>query len=154
MRITLAVLVLAAVACGRTDETEMADSAAAAPAAMPAGVNLADLAGTWNAQVRAEGSDSVLVTYTMNATADPSGWTITLPGRDPMPVRVTTDGDSIMTFVGPYESVLRPGVQVTTDGVMRVMDGRLVGTTIARYTGPTVGADSVVRLRSEATRAP
>ena len=44
-----------------------------------------------------------------------------------MPMQVTADGDSIMTATGPYESVLRPGVQVSTAGVLRLVDGKLVG---------------------------
>ena len=68
-----------------------------------------------------------------------------------MPVRVTVSGDSIMTATGPYESVLRKGVQVTTDGVLRKQDGKLVGISTAHYR--TAGADSVVRLRIEMTRA-
>jgi hypothetical protein len=92
----------------------------------------------------------VLVTAEVTAGADASSWTIKLPGRDPMPVRVTVDGDSVMTAAGPYESVLRKGVQVTTDGVLRMQGGKLVGTTVARY--QSAGADSVVRLRTEMTR--
>ena len=136
-------------------EKEPVDSAAAAPApsAAPATLSLADLTGKWTQQVRAENSDSVLVTSEVNATSDPSGWTITLPGRPAMPVRVTVDGDSIMTASGPYESVLRKGVQVTTSSVLRRQDGKLVGMTTARYAGAT-GADSVVRLRTEMTRLP
>lgn len=123
---------------------------AEAPAA-PA-INLADLAGTWNLTTRAEGSDSVLVTGSITATADPAGWMINLPGRPPMPMRVTADGDSLMTAAGPYESVLRPGVQVSTAGVLHLVDGKLTGINIAHYAAS--GADSVVRLAMEATRAP
>jgi len=36
--------------------------------------------------------------------------------------------------------------------VMRMRDGKLVGSLVARYV--TTGADSVTRLRLEATRAP
>jgi hypothetical protein len=118
----------------------------------PASLSLADLAGRWTQRVTAEGSDSVLVTSELNATADASGWTITLPGRPAMPVQVMVDGDSVMTSTGPYESVLRPGVQVTTNGVARLVNGEMVGITIARYT--TTGADSVVRLSSVSTRMP
>jgi len=46
--------------------------------------------------------------------------------------------------------VLRKGVKVTTHSVFRLQDGKLVGTTVARYT--TKGADSVRNLRSEGTR--
>jgi hypothetical protein len=141
------------VACGG-EETPPADSVAAvAPAPAPATISLAELAGKWTQTVRTETSDSVLVTGTINATADTTGWTITLPNRPPMPVRVRVDGDSLMNWSGPYESVLRKGVQVTTESVLRKQpDGKLTGITIARYAG--AGADSVVRLRTEVTRAP
>ena len=142
------------VACAGSEKAP-ADSAAAAPAAAPAPatLSLADLAGKWTQQVRAENSDSVLVTAEVVGTPDPSGWTITLPGRPAMPIRVTADADSIMVATGPYESVLRKGVQVTTSGVLRMQDGKLVGMTTARYAGVT-SADSVVRLRTEMTRTP
>lgn len=123
----------------------------AAPPAAPA-LNLADVAGTWTVRTMAEGSDSSLVTYTLTATATTEGWTITLPGRAAMPVGVTVSGDSVMTTAGPYESALRKGVQVSTNGVFRLVDGKMVGTTIAHYA--TTGADSVVRLRNEGTKNP
>lgn len=142
------------VACARTEKAPSADSPAATPApAAPAALSLADLGGKWTQQVRAETNDSVLVTAEVVATPDASGWTITLPGRPAMPVRVSVDGDSLMTAAGPYESVLRKGVQVSTSSVLRMQNGKLVGTTVARYQGAT-GADSVVRLRTEMTRTP
>lgn len=150
MRYRMLVLVLLAGACAKADETPMADSATAAM--MPASISLVDVAGKWTATATPEMSDSVVVTYEVNASADPAAWTIVLPGRPEMPVRVSTDADSIMIANGPYESVLRKGVTVTTDGVLRLVDGKLVGTTVAHYAG--AGADSVVRLRIEATRAP
>jgi hypothetical protein len=119
----------------------------------PAPISLAEVAGKWTVRTMAENSDSVLVTSEMTATADTSGWMTMIPGRPAMATRVVeVAGDSITTEFGPFESVLRPGVQVTTRSVMRLRDGKLVGTLIARY--PTAGADSVVRLRLEATRAP
>ena len=78
---------------------------------------------------------------------------MTLPNRPPVATRVVlVSGDSIVTENGPYESVLRKGVQVRTRSVMRLRDGKLIGNTVARYT--TSGADSVLRLRTEATRTP
>ena len=144
---------LLVVACGGS-ETPATDTAAtaAAPAAAST-LSLTDLAGTWTQTVRTETSDSVLVTATVIATADTTGWTMMLPGREPQPVRVSVSGDSVMTATGPYESVLRKGVQVTTTGVVRRQpDGKLTGITIARYQG--AGADSVVRLRTELTKTP
>ena len=55
-----------------------------------------------------------------------------------------------MGDAGPYESVLRKGVKVTTHSVFRLQDGKLVGTTVAHYA--IKGADSVRNLRSEGTR--
>jgi len=120
--------------------------------APPAAVNLADFAGTWTSQVMAEGSDSVLVTNTIVATADPAGWTLTLPGRAPMALRISTSGDSVVAEVGPYESVLRPGVQVSTRSAMKLEGGMMVGRTVATYAGG--GADSVRVLRTRGTRNP
>ena len=59
------------------------------------------VAGTWNVTVMSQDSDSVLITYVLNATATTDGWTSMLPGRDPMPVRVVlVDGDSVVTEAG------------------------------------------------------
>ena len=140
-------------ACSRGEEAAKTDSSAAAPAAAPAPatLSLADLTGKWSQETRAETGDSVLVRSEVNATADPAGWTITLPGRPPMPMKVTASGDSLISSTGPYESVLRKGVQVMTESVSRMQDGKLVGITTAHY--KTAGADSVVRLRTTMTRA-
>jgi hypothetical protein len=138
--------------CSKPDAPPAADTTAvAAPA--PAPISLAEVAGKWTVRTMAENSDSVLVTSEMTATADTSGWVTIVPGRPPLPTRVVeVAGDSITTEFGPFESVLRPGVQVTTRTVMRLRDGKLVGSLVARYV--TTGADSVTRLRLEATRAP
>ena len=124
------------------------------PAEVPAApsINLADLAGTWTAQTTAQGGDSVLVQSTITASADPAGWTLTLPGRDPVPMIITVSGDSILTAAGPFESVLRPGVQVSNTGVLRLVNGQLTGPLVAHYV--TSGADSVLNLWVTATRAP
>jgi hypothetical protein len=113
---------------------------------------MAEAAGTWTYVAKSPAGDTTLVTAELTITADPAGWTILLPGRPAMPVRVTVSGDSVLTATGPYESVLRKGVQVTTDGVLRMSNGRLVGTTTAHYT--TTGPDSVRQLVVEATRKP
>jgi hypothetical protein len=134
---------------GAEEETPPADEPAAA---MATPLTFADLAGTWNVQALAETSDSVLTTYTLNATADGSGWTMTFPGRDPIPATVAVDGDSLILDAGPYESVLRPGVQVTVHGVSRLQNGMLMGTFLGRYT--TTGADSVIHGRMHGTRTP
>lgn len=148
MRRLSAVLgLLALAACGPKEEPAV-DTAATAIAAPT--ISLADVAGTWTMHTMAENSDSVLVTAEITATADPAGWVQHLPGRPPTPMRVRVDGDSIMTETGPFESVLRPGTQVSTNGVYRLENGMLRGILTAHYV--TAGADSVQRLRSEGTR--
>ena len=149
------VLLLAALTllgCPSSDQS-VADSAAGDRASE--NTTIAGMTGTWQMRTMPEQGDSVLLTYTVNATNDTTGWTITFPGREPLPVRVlAVDADSVVLEVGPYESMLRPNVQVVTQSVSRVQGDRMVGTAVARYRGEGVGADSVVRLRLEGTRAP
>lgn len=146
-RISLGIGLLALAACG-PKEQPAADTAAMAVAPT---IALADVAGTWTARVMPEIGDSTVLTYELVASADPTAWTITFPGRPPVGVRPTVDGDSIITEAGPYESALRKGVQVTTNGVMRLVNGELVGTTHAHYQGVT-GPDSIARFRMVATK--
>ncbi len=152
-------------ACAKTEKQPAADvsaappgdtsMAAAAPApapAMAAPLALSDLAGKWTMRVTRAGSDSALVTFEMIATADKAGWTFNMPKRKPIAVRiVSVAGDSVVAEAGPYESVLRKGVQVTTDNTLRLKDGKLVGKTIAHY--KTTKPDSVLELQVEGTRA-
>jgi hypothetical protein len=96
--------------------------------------------------------DSTLVAFVLNATSTTAGWTITFPKRAPISERVVVAGDSIIMDAGPYPSVLRKHVMVTTHTVSRLQDGKLVGITVAHYA--TSGADSVRNLRTEGARAP
>ncbi len=152
----LAVAVLS-VACAKKEAVPAADTAAA-PATMPAAAaptpafSLADAAGKWEYTAKSATGDTVLVTAEMNGTADPNGWTMTFKGRKPQPLKVTVSGDSLMTMMGPYESVLRKGVMVTTEGSVHMMNGKLEGHSVAHYS--TKGADSVRHLMIEATRKP
>ena len=146
-RVSIAVAVLALAACAPKEQPADTTATAAPPAPT---IALSDVAGTWTASVMRQDSDSVILTYELVASADPTAWTITFPGRPPIAVRPTVDGDSIMTEAGPYESVLRKGVQVTTQGVVRLVNGELVGTTTGRY--QTSGADSVSMFRIRATK--
>src|SRR5688500_10758410 len=86
----------------------------------PATISLADVAGTWKVRSTVEGSEGTAVAYDMVAKADRSGWSINFPDREPILVRVVAvEGDSIVTEAGPFESVLRKGVQVNTRIVSR-----------------------------------
>lgn len=146
--------VLSAACAQEADEAEdsavMEDTLAVAPE--PAGISLADVAGTWVVDARTEAGEAV-PQFELIATADPSGWELRFPDREPIEMRVLeVAGDSIVTESGPYESILRPGVQVSTQAVYRIEEDRLVSTTVARY--QTSGADSVAIVHSEGTRAP
>lgn len=157
----LALCTMAVLGCAKAEKppAESAAEPAAEPAAQapmaapaPAAISAAAVAGKWNVRVSRIGSDSAVLTMVFNATGDPSTWSFNFPGRPPVPVSVTMDGDSIMTSAGPYSSALRKGVKVSTNGVMRLVDDKLVGTTIAHYQVST--ADSVVTLSTLGTRAP
>ena len=148
----LLLAVLPLLGCPSSDQS-VADSAASESATET--TTIGNMAGGWTVRAMPEQGDTTLLTYTVNATSDTTGWTVTFPGREPMPVRVlAVDADSVVLEIGPYESVLRPNVQVVTQSVSRIVGDRLVGTAVARYRGTGVGADSVVRLRLEGTRAP
>ena len=107
-------------------------------------------AGAWQVRSVRQGGDSV-VGFKLTATPDTVGWTLQFPGRAPIPLRVVArGGDSVSTEAEPYESVLRPGVRVRTSSTFHLRLGRLVGTTVARYS--VVGPDSVLRLRNTGVR--
>jgi hypothetical protein len=122
-----------------------ADTVAAAPT-----ISLADVAGTWDLRTVPVSGDTTATFSQAIVTAD--GWTMMLPDRDPIEGIVTTAGDSIMVDAGPFESVRRDGVMVTTHAVYRLEGDRLVGMTYAHY--ETSEADSVLELAIEGTRAP
>jgi hypothetical protein len=151
---SIAVLLTAAVlaGCAKKDAAVVDTTASSSTVTTaPAPINLADVAGTWNMSSVPTTGDATPTTSVVVATGNTSGWTITFPGGKPIPMRVTVDGDSIVTDVGPYASVRRKGVQVTTNGVWHLQNGSLVGPTTAHYKVKT--ADSVLVLNSTATKA-
>ncbi|MDQ6830420.1 MAG: hypothetical protein M3081_16295 [Gemmatimonadota bacterium] len=157
---TLALGVLACcvttAACGKTDSAPNVDSAAAkppaaAPAPAAAALSLADIAGKWNVRSVPEAGDTTPTNYVMTATADTTGWSLAFTNGLVVRPHVRVSGDSLIMDAGPYSSVRRKGVQVTTHGIFRRQGDKLVGSTDAHY--KTTGADSTLRLRSEATRA-
>ena len=141
------------VACTKSENPPAADTgmaAAPAPAAPTvAPISLKDVAGKYAVTGKNEAGDSTLLTYELTATADSTGWSIMFPGRKAaVPMRiVSVAGDSIMMEAGPYESAIYKGVQVKTNGVFRLVDGKLVGRTVAHYNRK--GSDSVRVVVSE-----
>jgi hypothetical protein len=114
------------------------------PACAPANRNaLRSFAGTWSLTAFNERGDS-LATSTLVAAGEPTGWTAAFIGREPLPVQVlSAGGDSVVLRSGPYPSVLQPGVQVTTENVLRVSGNRIIGTYVSRRT--VTGPDSILR---------
>jgi hypothetical protein len=155
--ITILCCAVALGACAKSEKAPADTTPAAAtpaPPPPPPALKLSDVAGKWNVAGKNEAGDSTLVTYVFTATADTTGWSIKFPNRaKPVPVKVVAvSGDSIVIHAGPYPSVLRKGVNVWTEGPIRLQDGKLVGTVLAHYSVKT--ADSVRRVRTEGTRAP
>jgi glucose/arabinose dehydrogenase len=146
-------VVFAVAACAKKEQpaTDTA-TAMAAPAAAPApSVSLADFAGRWNMVTRPEsGNDTAVTKVVMVATADTTGWVMELPSGKKVAHHVTFSGDSVTVKSEPYASMRRKGKQVWTEGVYRLENGKMVGTTIAHYMKS--GADSVLRLKAEGTK--
>jgi hypothetical protein len=142
------------VACAKTEnppaDTGMAVAPAPeTPAATP--ISLTDVAGTYTMTGKNEAGDSTLLTYELNAT-DTTGWSIQYTDRkNPEKVRiVSVAGDSIVVEAGPYPSVLKKGVMLTTHTVWRLQNGKLVGRTVAHWA--TKDPDSVRIVVSEGVR--
>jgi hypothetical protein len=117
----------------------------------PAPINLADVAGKWDMRSVPTTGDTSATTFVLTATGNTSGWSLKFAGKAAVPARVTVDGDSIIMAAGPYSSVRRKGVQVTTNSVTRLQNGSLVGSTTAHYNVKT--ADSVLVLNTTGSRA-
>ncbi len=99
------------------------------------GIRLGDVAGTWHTRWMTGPSDSVIVTSVIMAHG--RAWTMTFPGRDPIPVRVVAvGGDSIVTEAGPYPSTKRPGQTVIlVRSVSHYTGNAMAGTFEASYSG-------------------
>lgn len=139
------------IGCAKKDEPA-ADTSAMAPAPTAAAPAPMNVAGHWTMTVMPADKDTTLLTYTLDATNDMTGWKMTLPGRQAMDIRVLSmDNDSIVSENGPYSSALRKNVMVTTHSNMHMAGDKLVGTTIAHYSSN--GPDSVLNLRTTGTRS-
>lgn len=136
------------------DTATAAGAMAPAPAPAPApSLALADVAGKWQfASVPMTGKDTSPTKYVLNATADTTGWTLTFPDKQVVPLHVTVAGDSIRTTSGEFRSQRRKNARVKTETTFRMVNGKLSGVTTAHYA--TKGADSTLQLRSEGTRMP
>ena len=147
--------VLLLAGCAKKEQATTDSAAAmAAPAPAPApALSLADVAGQWDVRAVPEsGTDTTATTYVLTATADTTGWMIAFPSGVKVPLQVSVSGDSVITKTGQFSSQRKKGMKVSTESIMRMQDGKLVGTSIAHYVN--AGADSVLRLRTEGTKKP
>jgi hypothetical protein len=160
-RITrLAVLgstILVVAACAKKEEPAKDTSAAMSPAPAPTAaaptLALADVAGKWQfASVPASGKDTSPTKWVLTATADTTGWTMTFPDKQVVPLQVSVAGDSIMLSSAEFSSQRRKGTKVKTESTIRLADGKLSGMTTAHYA--TKGADSTLMLKTEGTKMP
>jgi len=116
--------------------------------AQPRDIKLSDVAGTWEGKSMVGPNDSVFATWVLTATADRKGWTEKFPNRDPISLRITAmGGDSVVTEMGPYPSVLRHGQMVTTRHVVHFKGNTMSGAFEAHY-----ATGDVARGKLEATR--
>ncbi len=148
------ILLVAACAKSEAPATDTTTAAMApAPAPAPAPLSLADVAGKWQfSNVPMSGTDTSPTNFVLTATADTTGWVMEFPSGLKVPLTVHPLGDSIHTIAGPFASQRRKSTKVRTETMFRMQDGKLVGTTTARY--DTKGADSVLQLRGTGTRMP
>ena len=138
-------------ACAKT-ESGMPDSAAAAAA--PAMLTADMVNGTWNGVTLAEGSDSVLVRWTITRDASMDTGHMVIEGsKDTVTFTSTFDADSMISTSQPYTSAVTPNIgPVMFRSVGRLVDGKLVGMSVITLASKP---DSVVRQnRFEAIRQP
>jgi hypothetical protein len=105
---------------------------AEAPPPPPPPLTLKDLAGNWESVSRLEGVPDSVVSH-FNGPAAETGWLLMLPDREPIPMRVWVQDDSMIAVTEKYPSLLRPGVmvQVRTAGMLK--DSVLHGIVLATY---------------------
>jgi hypothetical protein len=124
----------------------VASSTAAAQATSQQGSSTAltwsALEGDWVGTAMRPGSDTLITNLTISFSADQKIW-VTFPNGDPIPGRVVAmAGDSIVTEIGPYSSITRPGRTVTTRLVSHVGNHKLWGTIRGTFNdGTTSDAD-------------
>ena len=122
-----------------------------APPPPPPALTLARLAGNWESVSRLEGVPDSVISHFSGPAAE-TGWLLMVPDRDPVPMRVWIQDDSMIAVTEKYPSLLRPGVmvQVRTSGVLK--DSLLQGILLATY--DSSAGQQVVRGTFTARRVP
>ena len=93
------------------------------------------VAGTWNGKSMIGPKDSVVITYVLFLSNNDVPSTLTFPNRDPLETHIIDmRGDSVVTEVGPYPSILRSGQTVTSLRTICHFKGDAMwGTFVATY---------------------
>jgi hypothetical protein len=147
---SFAILLSSFIIAGCTGEAETDAEMSAEPEAM-APASVADFAGTWQNSVTLEGvADPIPSTTTGSASG--TDWTMTLEGRDPVPLQVSMSGDSLITQSAEYESILRPGVRTTVRSAILMQGDSWTGPIVVTYR--TDAGEEVVNGTITGTRAP
>ena len=135
------------VACGG-GETPSTDSPAAAPAALTE----ADVAGTWSGTLSAEGSDSVLAHWTVMIAGGAYHLTTQEAPGDTVNGTYTIAADSSNYSAGPYADPSFGGAMVVDAGTSRVSGNTLTAMGTVRLADKP---DSVLmRYKAVGTRTP
>lgn len=119
-------MLLPLAACGKPAEP---------PPPPPPPPTYADFAGTWDAVTTLDGTPDP-VTSRLASTPQGGGWTMTFDAREPVPMRVSMVGDSLILISEPYESVVRAKVQVQVRTAAVLVEGGMAGKVIATYNSP------------------
>ena len=136
------------IACG-TAETPPADTAAMAAA--PAALTEADVAGTWSGNLMAEGSDSVVATWTDTCAGGTCRLVASNAPNDTVTFTYTLSGDSLMYSAGPSKDPMS-GAMVTASGVARIAGNQISGSGVMKL---AERPDSVVmRYRFTGSKQP
>lgn len=145
-------LAVAALPAALAAQGTKAPQKAAAPAAAP--TIPAAAVGTWDGKSMVGPKDSVITNSTTVITAD-GKVTVTLQGRPTMQAKViAAGGDSVTWEIGPYESVLKKGLQATTRSTSHYKGNMSTGTFDAKYSdGSTVKGKTTATKKADAAPA-
>ena len=136
------------IACGGS-ETPPADSAAAA---MPPALTEADVAGNWAGNLMAEGSDSVIATWSDSCGGGSCRVVFSLAPNDTVINSYTLSGDSAMYSSNAPSKDPVSGAMVTDAGVARFSGNQISGHGVTRLAAKP---DSIVmRYRFTGTKQP
>ncbi len=128
--------------------TSAAANAPSAPTAAP--ISIAQVKGKWQGKTMPASKDTVVGTWTLDATQDTSKWVTSFTNGPKVPVHIVSiAGDSIVAQMGPYKSVTARQ-SVTTRVINHVHGDTLVGTFEMHLVAKP---DSVIRGRLQAVRA-